>query len=174
MPVSIRDARNTEADRQWIRRNYAEYLQDLTQLSMNTGVFPVHGEHGDREQELMARWFADDSSLPLILLKNDRPAGFALVSRPLRNQRDVIDYRMAEFFVSPANRRLGVGRDAAQLIFSRFEGTWEITEFLHNKPAVAFWRSIVSQITAGRFRESVAHGEVRQVFSTKKPAPSRG
>jgi predicted acetyltransferase len=140
---------------------------------MNTGMFPVRGEYGEREQELMARWFADDSSHPLILLKNDRPAGFALVSRPLRNQRDAIDYRMAEFFVAPTQRRLGVGRDAALLIFARFAGTWEITEFLYNKPAVTFWRSIVNELTGGRFRESVAHGEVRQVFSSKDAAPKR-
>ncbi|HEY6640640.1 GNAT family N-acetyltransferase [Povalibacter sp.] len=167
MPVSIRDAKNTEADRKWIQRNYPEYLEDLSQQSMNTGMFPVRGEYGEREQELMARWFADDSSHPLILLQNDRPAGFALVSRPLRNQRESIDYRMAEFFVSPAQRRLGVGRDAAKLIFARFSGSWEITEFLYNKPAVAFWRSIVNHLTAGRFRESVTHGEVRQVFSSQ-------
>ena len=173
MPVSIRDARNAESDRNWIQRYYPEYLEDLSQQSMNTGVFPVRGEYGEREQELMARWFADDSSHPLILLKNDRPAGFALVSRPLRNQRDAIDYRMAEFFVAPAQRRLGVGRDAALLIFARFAGTWEITEFLYNKPAVTFWRSIVNELTGGRFRESVAHGEVRQVFSSKDAAPKR-
>ena len=168
MPVSIRDARNTESDRNWIQKNYGEYLEDLSQLSMNTGMFPVRGEYGEREQELMARWFADDSSHPLILLKSDRPVGFALVSRPLRNQRDSIDYRMAEFFVTPSQRRLGAGRDAARLIFSRFAGTWEITEFLYNKPALAFWRSVVTDITGGRFRESIAHGEVRQVFSSRK------
>ena len=130
---------------------------------MNTGMFPAYRE---REAELLARWFADDSSHPLIILKDDRPAGFALVSRPLRNQRDQIDYCMAEFFVTPAARRLGVGRDAARLIFNRFAGTWEVTEFLYNKPAVAFWRAIVSDYTAGRFRETLAHGEVRQVFKS--------
>ena len=128
---------------------------------MNTGMFPAYRE---REAELLARWFADDSSHPLMILKDDRPAGFALVSRPLRNQRDQIDYCMAEFFVTPATRRLGVGRDAARLIFNRFAGTWEVTEFLYNKPAVAFWRAIVSDYTAGRFRETLAQGEVRQVF----------
>ena len=170
VPVSIRDARNSEADRHWIQLNYPDYLEDLSLQSMNTGMFPVRGEFGEREAELMARWFADDSSHPLLLLKDDRPVGFALVSRPLRNQRESIDYRMAEFFIAPSQRRLGVGHDAALLIFARFAGTWEITEFLYNKPAIAFWRSIVSELTAGRFRESVVHGEVRQVFSSRKPA----
>lgn len=167
MPVSIRDALNSQQDRAWIRNSYPEYLQELSLISMNTGIFPVAGEFGEREPELLARWFADDLSHPLIILKNDRPVGFALVSRPLRNQRDAADFRMAEFFVTAGQRRLGVGRDAAVLIFNRFGGTWEVGEFQYNKPAVMFWRSVVAEYTGGRFRESRSQGEVRQVFESK-------
>ena len=173
MPVSIRDALNSAQDRTWIQAQYPEYLEDLSQLSMNTGMFPAAGEYGERQAELMARWFADDSSHPLIILKNDKPTGFALVSRPPRNQREQIDFRMAEFFVTLKARRLGIGRDAAQLIFNRFAGTWEIVEFLYNRPAVTFWRQVVSDYTGGKFRESTAHGEVRQVFSSANRRPSR-
>ena len=163
MPVSIRDALNSPRDRQWIQSQYPEYLEDLSLVSMNTGVFPASGEV---QAELMARWFADDSSYPLIILKNDQPAGFALVSRPPRNRRDQVDFRMAEFFVTLKARRLGVGRDAAQLIFNRFAGHWEITEFVHNKTAVQFWRAILAEYTGGKYLETVAHGEVRQLFSS--------
>lgn len=169
MTVSIRDARHSPADRQWIQRTYAEYLADLTASSMNTGMFPAFldsAEFGDREPDLMARWFADDSSHPLVILQNDRPVGFALVSRPPVNQRRELDFRLAEFFITSNARRLGVGRSAATLIFSRFAGRWEITEFLRNTAAVAFWRSVVGRYTHGRYRESVANGEVRQVFSS--------
>jgi predicted acetyltransferase len=131
---------------------------------MNTGIFPIAGEFGEREPELLARWFADDSSHPLVILKNDRRVGFALVSRPPRNQRESIDYRMAEFYISADQRRLGVGKDAAMLIFKRFGGVWEINEFQYNKPAVTFWRRVVSEYTNGRYRESLTHGELRQVF----------
>jgi predicted acetyltransferase len=172
VPVSIRDAQHSEQDRAWIQKQYSEYLDDLSQLSMNTGMFPASGEYGERESELMARWFADDSSHPLIILKDERPVGFALVSRPPRNQRDSVDFRMAEFFISSKARRLGAGRDAAALIFNRFAGAWEVLEFLYNKPAVTFWRTVVAQYTGGRFRESVAHGEVRQLFSSTA-APAR-
>lgn len=165
MPVSIRDAQNSQADRSWIQRQYPEYLNDLSDLSMNTGMFPAYSE---REAELMARWFADDSSHPLIILKDERPVGFALVSRPPRNQREQIDYCMAEFFVTSSARRLGVGRDAAKLIFNRFAGTWQVTEFLYNKPAVEFWRATVAEYTGNRFRESRLHGEVRQVFQSNR------
>lgn len=170
MPVSIRDALHSLKDRAWIQKSYAEYLEELSRLSMNTGIFPVAGEFGEREPEFMARWFADDSSHPLVILKNDRPVGFALVSRPPRSQRGAVDFRMAEFFIAAKERRLGVGRDAAMLIFNRFGGSWEISEFQYNKPAITFWRSVVSEYTHGRFRESQLHGEVRQLFDSTQKA----
>jgi predicted acetyltransferase len=173
VPVSIRDARHSPQDQAWIQKQYSEYLEDLSRASMNTGMFPASGEFGEREPEMMARWFADDSSHPLVILKNDRPVGFALVGRPLRNQRAQIDFRMADFFVTAAARRLGVGREAAKLIFNRFAGTWEITEFVYNKRAVSFWRTVVAEYTDGRFRETVAQGEVRQVFDSAARAPRR-
>jgi predicted acetyltransferase len=171
MTVSIRDARDSAVDRQWIQNAYGEYLADLTSSSMNTGMFPAFGnssEFGDREPDLMARWFADDSSHPLIILQNDRPVGFALVSRPPVNQRNDIDFRLAEFFVTASARRLGVGASAATLIFSRFAGRWEVIEFLRNTGAVAFWRAVIGKYTSGRYRESVASGEVRHVFQSPK------
>lgn len=173
MAVSIRDALNSPEDRNWIQGQYPEYVETLSALSMNTGMYPVADEFAERHGELMARWFADDSSHPLVILKNDQRVGFALVSRPPRHLRDQVDFRMADFYVMPKSRRLGVGRDAAHLIFNRFAGTWEIVEFIYNKPAVAFWRAIVSEYTGGRFRETSMHGEVRQVFKTSSPRSTR-
>jgi predicted acetyltransferase len=169
VPVSIRDALHSPHDRSWIEKSYAEYLDDLSRLSMNTGMFPASGEFGERQPELMARWFADDSSHPLIILKNDRPVGFALVSRPPPQLRAKIDFRLAEFFITRKERRLGVGRDAACFIFNRFNGTWEVSEFQYNAPAVAFWRSVVADFSGGRYRESCSEGEVRQVFESRRP-----
>ncbi len=176
MTVSIRDARDSQVDRQWIQNSYGEYLADLTSSSMNTGMFPVFGksgEFGDREPDLMARWFADDSSHPLVILQNDRPVGFALVSRPPVNRRNDIDFRLAEFFITAGARRLGVGESAATLIFSRFAGRWEVIEFLRNTGAVAFWRTAIGNYTAGRYRESVANGEVRHVFQSPHASPTK-
>jgi predicted acetyltransferase len=179
MTVSIRDARSVKADQRWIESAYAEYLDDLTRASMNTGFFPAFGnhggDHGNREPEMMARWFADDSSYPFTILRDGAPQGFALVSRPLMKQTqrsEAVDFRMAEFFIVRHARRLGLGRDAAELIFNRFDGRWEIVEFMRNQGAVAFWRSIVGDYTHGKFQESVVHGEVRHTFRSD-PSHSR-
>jgi len=174
MFVSIRDARGSKEDRRWIQESYKEYLDDLTRINQNTGMFPAFRlqgdalfEFGDREPDMMARWFADDSSYPLVILRDQQPQGFALVSRPMM-QRATVDYRLAEFFIARQARRRGIGREAAELIFNRFDGRWEVVEFLRNQVAVAFWRNIVAQYTHGRFQESVRQGEVRHTFRTEQ------
>lgn len=172
MAVSIRDAKGSADDRTWIQSVYREYLNDLSAL--NTGIFPVLGEFGHREPDLLARWFADDRSHPLLILKAERPAGFALVVRPqpMASVQPPIDFRMSEFFVLRKHRRLGVGRDAATLILNRFAGQWEVTEYLRNTGAVSFWRRVISAYTRGRYTERVVDGEVRQVFRTVIDRPA--
>lgn len=175
--VSIRDAQHSGADRAWIRERYPEYVEDLSRMSTNArrspaGLFPPTGEFGESRTQLPAAWFADGNSHPLIILQDERPVGFALVSRPSRarfahSPREQVDYKMAEFFIVREGRRRGVGRDAARLIFNRFAGRWQITEFQQNQAAVAFWRSIVSEYTGGRYREAVLYGEVHQFFTSR-------
>jgi predicted acetyltransferase len=168
MTVSLRDAKRSDEDQRWIRAVYPEYLDELsaTSHSGDTGIFPVYGEHGSREVELLARWFRDDRSHPLLILDDGRPGGFALVSRPLlpSPSADGFDYRMAEFYVRRPFRRRGLGRAAAMLIFSRFSGRWEVSEAVPNKGAVAFWRQTVMGYTQGHYDERVRDGEVRQTF----------
>jgi predicted acetyltransferase len=164
MTVSVRDARSAESDRLWIQSVYREYLDDL---APGTGRFPVLGEVGHREPDQLMRWFADPNAFPLVILKSSEPVGFALVQRG----GAPIDFRMAEFFITRAWRRLGIGATAVRLILSRFAGRWEITEYLRNASAVSFWRRVVSSYTRGDYLERIVNGEVRQTF-TSFPRPS--
>ena len=174
MFVGIRDARRSPADRRYIESSYERYLDDLMRVSMNTGVFPAYGrgedDSGDRQPEMMARWFVDDFSYPLAILHDNAPVGFALVSRPvLKNAQ--LDYRLAEFYVERELRRRGLGREAAELIFNRFDGRWEVVELLRNQAAVKFWRAVVEGYTRGQYSESTANGEMRLLFQSD---PNRG
>jgi len=176
MTVSVRDARNTEGDRLWIQSVYRDYLDDLAPGA--TGTFPALGEVGHREPDQLFQWFADPNTFPLVILRSSEPVGFALVVRgtaaagqhraaaPSTPSRMGVDYRMAEFFITRASRRLGIGATAVRLIFSRFTGRWEITEYLRNASAVAFWRRVVASYTSGNYRERVVNGEVRQTFES--------
>lgn len=167
MTVSVRDARNTEGDRLWIQSVYRDYLDDLAPATgMGTGTFPALGEVGHREPDQLLRWFGDPNTFPLVILRSSEPVGFALVVRGGAPLRAAIDYRMAEFFIARAMRRLGIGATAVRLIFSRFAGRWEITEYLRNASAVSFWRRVVAGYTRGNYRERIVNGEVRQTFES--------
>ena len=179
MTVSVRDARDTEGDRLWIQSVYRDYLDDLApSVSTGTGKFPALDEIGHRAPDQPFHWFGDPNSFPLVILRSAEPVGFALVvrdgarTRPERGAgavsqpRSGADYRMAEFFITRAKRRLGVGATAVKLIFSRFTGRWEITEYLRNASAVSFWRRVVASYTRGNYRERIVNGEVRQTFES--------
>jgi predicted acetyltransferase len=171
--VSIRDCRHSKKDRQWIHDVYPEYLDALADL--NTGLFSVFGANNPHQDEIFANWFANDHSHPLVILKGPESVGFALVSRPrvASAGQAAVNYHMSEFFIRKQFRRMGVGRDAAKLIFDRFAGDWEIVEYQRNPDAVAFWRRVLSAYCgAGRFTERSRNGEVQQRFSSR-PAASR-
>jgi predicted acetyltransferase len=170
--VSVRDARTSPGDKLWIESVYREYLDDL---NPGTGIFPKLGEIGHREGDQIAHWFGDPNTFPLVILKGSEPVGFARVLRagpPAARPQPRTDYRMAEFFVLRARRRLGIGRMAVQLILSRFAGRWEINEYLRNAQAVNFWRRVVAAYTRGNYQERIVNGEVRQVFDSVSPRPA--
>lgn len=181
MTVSVRDARDTEGDRLWIQSVYRDYLDDLAPAA-GTGTFPALGEVGHREPDQLFRWFGDPNSFPLLILRSSVPVGFALVVRGATKTtvgagsppRAMAEYRMAEFFITRAMRRLGIGATAVRLIFSRFAGRWEITEYLRNTNAVSFWRRVVASYTRGNYRERIVNGEVRQTFESGLPSPGAG
>ena len=166
--VSVRDARAQPADRLWIQSVYRDYLDDL---NPGTGLFPALGEIGHREPDQIAHWFGDPNTFPLVILKGSEPVGFARVLRasPVPPPRPRTDYRMAEFFITRARRRLGVGRSAVELILNRFAGRWEISEHLRNADAVRFWRRVVGAYTRGNYQERVVNGEVHQMFDSGAP-----
>ena len=132
MLVSIRDCRHSKKDRQWIQEIYPEYLDALADL--NTGLFSVLGASNPHQDEIFANWFSNDHSHPLVIAKGADAVGFALVSRPrvAAAGETPVNYHMSEFFVRKSHRRLGIGRDAAKLIFDRFAGDWEIVEYQRN------------------------------------------
>ena len=177
MLVSIRDCKHLPKDRQWIEKIYGEYLEDLSQL--NTGVFPVMIEDVPRHDEIFANWFASEHSHPLVVLKGTDAVGFALVTRPRISAaaEKSADYLLSEFFIRRPHRRVGIGRDAATLIFDRFAGEWEIVEYDRNPTAIAFWRGVLSAYTGGHYQERIRNGEIRQRFKTRttvKASPVKG
>jgi predicted acetyltransferase len=160
--VTLRDARSSNEDREWIRAVYRQYLADLSKS--RSGLFPILGEWNAREPEMLAGWFTDYNSHPFVIMSRGRRVGFALVSRAGALAARDFEFCMSEFYVVESERGRGVGRSAADLLFRRFAGDWEVREDEQNSEAIRFWRHVIGALTNGVFRETRAGGEVKHRF----------
>jgi predicted acetyltransferase len=169
MSVKLRDARDSQADRDWIRAAYNDYLADLS--TSRSGLYPVLGDWTVREDDFLVNWFNDPAAHPFVIVVDGLRAGFALVTHlPARSGRSP-EYRMSDFFVTRSARGRGIGQGAAALLFSRFVGEWEVREDESNRTALDFWRRVIGAHTQGRFSEARGSGEICHRFrSTVHPA----
>lgn len=161
MTVTLRDVRNDD-DRAWIRAVYGDYVSELSVA--RSGIFPQSAEWRSRDDELLADWIRDPAAYPFVILSDGVRAGFARVTRLPAWPRGGAEFRMSEFYIAPAARRRGVGARAAMVLFSRFEGEWEVLEDAGNRAALAFWRRVIAVQAAGRFTETREGNEIRQRF----------
>ena len=173
MPITIREARSSRADRDWIEETYGEYLADLT--ADTTGVYPSLTVTGQSVSELIQGWFHDDRCTTFLVLREQEPVGFAVVQRSLSSSDDLKrSYRLTEFFIRKPYRSKGVGRGAAMLIFARYAGEWTVAEQSRNPGAIRFWRRVVAEFTNGKFREKRGQGEIAHQFTSAGPVPAVG
>jgi predicted acetyltransferase len=175
MPITIREARASKTDRDWIEETYGEYLADLT--ADTTGVFPSLTVTGQSVVEIIQGWFHDDRCTAFIVLREQEPVGFAVVQRShslVNSDEPKRRFRLSEFFIRKPFRNKGFGRGAAMLIFARFAGEWTVPEQSRNPGAVRFWQRVVSEFTGGRFREQRGQGEIAHTFTSAGHAGAIG
>ncbi|HEY1328870.1 MAG TPA: GNAT family N-acetyltransferase [Casimicrobiaceae bacterium] len=87
----------------------------------------------------LALYWEDRQRVPYVIRLADADVGFALI----REHMDARLHEMAEFYVGPAWRRRGIGRQAVQDLFARHRGFWHLQILEDNWAARAFWRSVV-------------------------------
>ncbi len=114
---------------------------------------------------------------PYLARVDGQLAGFALVDDRIEHRRGP-GRMVVEFFVLRSHRRQGIGRTMARAMFDAYRGYWEVAEIKANTPAQAFWRRVIDEYTAGRYREfETVEGERRivwQVFDSAAWASATG
>lgn len=128
------------------------YLHDL---SPYTGATP--GRDGRfAYPRFDSYWTAEgeaEGRVLLLITVEDELVGFVLKNRHSRlGQREQVS-SVVEFFVMRKWRRHGVGRIAAEALFDRFAGNWEVSHLRANAPAHAFWLRVIDGYTHGHFTE---------------------
>lgn len=82
---------------------------------------------------------------PLLIRVDGKLAGFALIRKVPQGSEDDAVWDMAEFFILRAYRRHGLGTEAAQKIWQRFAGPWQVRVMRANVTAHHFWQRAISR-----------------------------
>ena len=85
-------------------------------------------------------YFSEVGRYPFLIRCENAFVGLALIRSPLSTGRG---WEIAEFYIAPEHRRVGVGHAAVASIFLRFPGNWELQVHRRNHEAVRFWLSCV-------------------------------
>jgi predicted acetyltransferase/SAM-dependent methyltransferase len=88
-------------------------------------------------------FWQEDTRFPYLLYSDDVLAGFALI-RKVANH-----WEMAEFYVKPLFRHIGLARKCVTEILKKHPGTWKIDFNKNNKPGQALWKSIAENNAFG-------------------------
>lgn len=145
-----------------IRNIYPLYLHDLSEFN---GNFP--NEYGIYEEDPMKTldeqfhvqdiWFQKPGLLfPYIIYVDKKPAGFDLVATGIYAPKST-DYYVHEFFILRPYRGKNISEIAAQQVFDRFRGKWELytnpTDLNHK--AQSFWNKTINNYTSGNFDKAI-------------------
>lgn len=148
-------------DQKFIINNlYPLYLHDLSEiwnrLPNKFGVFDEDDLRTLEEQKAVFDiWWEKPSILfPYLISVNSIPAGFGLVARPPYTP-DQADFYLNEFFIVRSFRGKGVGEQAAQQLFNRYHGQWQLhtNPTARNTHSTAFWRKTLAHYSEGPFTE---------------------
>lgn len=89
-------------------------------------------------------YFTDPKRKAYFLYEDDTLVGFAMI-HPYSNIGGEPDYVLAEFTVFPMYRRKHLAKKAAEIIFERFKGNWEVKYNEKNTAAKALWNKVTEK-----------------------------
>lgn len=139
------------------------YIHDFSEHWSETSNGELQDDGKFAEYPLDAYWREADR-IPLLLKRGGRLIGFALLNAVSHSGRPV-ERNMAEFFIARKHRGHGAGTVAAQMIFSRYPGLWEVAVARRNIGALAFWRRAINN------HPRVENAEERDVASANWNGP---
>ena len=77
----------------------------------------------------------------------ESPAGFALI------QKISDEFDLKEFFILRRYRRSKVGQQLTSFVWQQLPGKWKVRVISVNRPAVSFWRKVISEYTDDTYTE---------------------
>lgn len=97
------------------------------------------------------RYWSKAGHYPFIIKVNNQLAGFVLINKEGSDSK--VDWHVVEFYIVAKYQGKGIGRHIAHKLLTSFSGVWEVAQMPDNLPAIYFWRSIIQQVTKGKYVE---------------------
>jgi predicted acetyltransferase len=143
----------TAESRPVVERLWQLYRHDLSEFRGTHGPAGFRGSLPSEDGTFHVRTLlpfleADADRAAYLLYSGSSAGGFAFVSGVTSPVR-----LLCEFFVVRGLRRHGIGRAAADELFARHPGTWEIAFQENNVAAARFWRRVASEAAGGDVHE---------------------
>jgi predicted acetyltransferase len=150
-PMVSLDAAST-ADAALLGNLLELYAHELSEVFPDVVLGP-DGRYG--YPRLPLYWSEPEPRFAFVIRADGQVAGFVLAMRgsPMAADPEVLD--VAEFFVLRRYRRLGVGRQAAWLLWRRLPGRWTVRVAEGNRGGVAFWGDVLAASDAAGLTVSV-------------------
>ena len=124
------------------------YMHDFSEYWAGEVIGELEDDGRFEDYPLDSYWNEPDR-IPLLFRLHGRPVGFALLNR-WGHIGEPVDRNMSEFFVVRKHRGGGIGQAAAQAIFSRYPGAWEVAVARRNPRALPFWRRGITSYPCAR------------------------
>ena len=115
-------------------------------------------------------YWVEPNRIPFKIVVKNAVVGFALINDYVLDQSFNADQSIAEFYIKPNYRRLGIGKATAYQLFKKYSGKWEVRQNATNHKAQLFWQTIIGEYTNENYLE-VIYGEkedtlIMQLFTT--------
>ena len=132
------------------QREQSQILANLLELYAHdfSEFHPLEiGPDGRFGYKSLPLYWSESNRHPFLIRLDGELAGLALVKRGSEISDSQEVWNMAEFFVLRGCRRHGIGTLAAQEVWRRFPGLWEVRVMQSNPSATSFWKRAISDFT---------------------------
>ncbi|WP_226577613.1 GNAT family N-acetyltransferase [Halobacillus litoralis] len=121
------------------------------------------GNDGSYQPFHLDKYWTDDHFHAYFIRLDEELIGFALVGSAVDSTPNTIQ----EYFIMAKHKGKGYGKEIAKRLFKIFPGEWEVIQIEQNKPARAFWSSVIKEISGRNYTERYEDGKYIQRFQTR-------
>jgi predicted acetyltransferase len=146
-----------------MQETYPGFISELVTLGANYS----QDEQGRWQPDYLPFWLDGNQPIQVWIFEvAQQRCGFCFIGEgtfPYKSEN--ADFKICELYFLPEFRGKGLGKAAFEQIISGQRGTWEL-EVLHgNKPALAFWQSVLRD----RLDLQITEREIDVLFQFHNP-----